>query len=120
LNWRTVKAAIAAALALIAIALIALPAAAQDLPGDARAGQKLVAAWCSECHLIGTPGPRGNAIGPGPAFADIAKLPSTTALALRVFLQSSHDHFFRRMPNVQLTRTEADDIIAYILSLKRN
>jgi mono/diheme cytochrome c family protein len=48
-------------------------------------------------------------------FAEVAKLPSTTALSLRVFLQTSH----KNMPNFTLNRTEADDVIAYILSRKR-
>ena len=115
MNGAAAIAAIAAALA-----LPAMPAAAQNWPADPAAGQKLATAWCGECHWIGAPELRGNIIGPGPAFADIAKIPSTTALALRVFLQSSHDNFFHRMPNVILSRSEAEDIIAYILSLKQN
>ena len=55
---------------------------------------------------------------PGASVADlteVANLPSTTALSLKVFLQSSH----KDMPNLILKPAEADDIIAYILSLKR-
>jgi cytochrome c len=48
-------------------------------------------------------------------FAEIAKLPSTTALSLKVFLQTSH----RNMPNFILQPDEAGDVVAYILSLKR-
>jgi hypothetical protein len=48
-------------------------------------------------------------------FAEIANLPSTTALSLRVFLRSSYN----RMPNFILQPRDADDIVAYILSLKR-
>lgn len=48
-------------------------------------------------------------------FAEVAQLPSTTALSLRVFLQTNHNE----MPNFTLKPSEADDIIAYILSLKR-
>ena len=48
-------------------------------------------------------------------FAEVANLPSTTALSLRVFLQSNH----KEMPNFNLKPAEADDIIIYILSLKR-
>ena len=48
-------------------------------------------------------------------FAEVANLPSTTALSLKVFLQTSH----KEMPNFSLKPAEADDIIAYILSLKR-
>jgi mono/diheme cytochrome c family protein len=86
-------------------------AQAQDLVGDVAAGRRLVAAWCSECHALVS----GTAAGKGgPAFTAIANMPSTTALSLRVFLQSSH----RTMPNLIIGRTETDDLIAYILSLK--
>jgi hypothetical protein len=40
---------------------------------------------------------------------------STTPLGLRVFLQTPHG----RMPDLHLTRDEVDNLIAYILSLRR-
>ena len=48
-------------------------------------------------------------------FAEIANVPSTTELSLKVFLRSSH----KSMPNFILQPAEADDIVAYILSLRR-
>ena len=48
-------------------------------------------------------------------FAAIANVPSTTAVSLKVFLQTSH----KNMPNFILQPEEADNIVAYILSLKR-
>ena len=39
---------------------------------------------------------------------------STTPLSLRVFLQTPHN----RMPDLHLSRTEIDDLIGYILSLR--
>lgn len=56
-----------------------------------------------------------RALTEAPSFPQVANLPSTTALALNVFLHTSHAD----MPNFQLTRRQADDIIAYILSLKQ-
>ena len=50
----------------------------------------------------------------GPAFTTIAAMPSTTGLALNVFLQSHHQW----MPSVRLDRDEMDAVIDYILSLK--
>jgi hypothetical protein len=62
-------------------------------------------------------------IGPGaapptgtdaaPTFAAVAAQPSTTALSLRVFLTATHS----RMPRLQLSRDEQDDLIGYILGL---
>ena len=49
------------------------------------------------------------------ALEDIANRPSTTALSLKEFLGSRH----KRMSDFILSRADADDVIAYILSLKR-
>ena len=42
-------------------------------------------------------------------------MPSTTELSLRVFLQSNH----RNMPNIIVKGQDLDDIVAFIMSLKR-
>jgi len=83
---------------------------AQNLGGNVDRGRTLAKAWCAECHRV-EPGRFGIFAAD---FAEVAKLPSTTALSLRVFLQSDH----KKMPNFSLKPGEADDIIAYILSLK--
>ena len=49
-----------------------------------------------------------------PTFAGIARRKSTTAMSLRVFLQSPH----ARMPDLHLSRDEIADVSAYILSLR--
>jgi hypothetical protein len=49
-----------------------------------------------------------------PAFSAVAAMPSTTARSLNVFLRTSHP----TMPNLMLTNTETEDVIAYILSLR--
>jgi mono/diheme cytochrome c family protein len=87
------------------------PIRAQDVGGNIQSGRALAQAWCAECHRIG-PGRLGISAAD---FGEVANLPSTTALSLRVFLQSNH----REMPNFSLRRAEAEDIVAYILSLKR-
>jgi cytochrome c len=87
------------------------PLAAQSSRGNVAAGRSLASQWCSGCHAV-----EPNSVGIFAAdFAEIAKLPSTTALSLKVFLQTSH----RSMPNFILQPDEANDIVAYILSLKR-
>jgi hypothetical protein len=50
------------------------------------------------------------------SFQSIADLPSTTGLSLNVFLHSSH----KKMPNLVLSHADSDNVIAYILSLKRH
>ena len=86
-------------------------ASAQDLRGNIAAGRDLAGHWCGNCHQIdgGPPARRGVS-----TFDQVARLPSTTALSLRVFLRTSHAD----MPNIQMSETDADDLIVYILSLK--
>ncbi len=98
--------------AAVVLAISTVVAAAQDVRGNVAKGRHLAEHWCSSCHRMstaGTPGRRGIA-----SFADVARLPSTTALSLRAFLYTSHAD----MPNIQLSPAEADDLIAFILSLK--
>jgi mono/diheme cytochrome c family protein len=83
---------------------------AQDVGGDVAAGRRIADQWCSACHQIDALSSGGLA----PTFPKVANLPSTTALSLKVFLRTSH----QKMPNIQLTRSEADAVVAYILSLK--
>lgn len=96
------------------LAVAALPAAAQTEPGDPRAGLRLAATWCANCHQVapGGPGPSTDA---APTFRSIAEMTSTTSMALRAFLQTPHPN----MPDYRLTREELDDVVAYLMSLKR-
>jgi mono/diheme cytochrome c family protein len=88
-----------------------MPIQAQDVGGDVGSGRALARAWCAQCHRV-EPGRHGIFEAD---FGEVANLSSTTALSLRVFLQSSH----KEMPNVTLKPAEIDDIVSYILSLKR-
>ncbi len=90
-------------------------ASGAPLPSDsASAGHRLAEAWCKDCHAIEplTVGARGSP----PDFTAIANRPSTTALALKVFMKTSH----HRMPNLIIAPEQADDLANYILSLRRN
>ena len=94
--------------ALGALLLIA-PALAQD----ATSGAQIVQSECAGCHAVGgeAKSPEPNA----PRFADVARLPSTTELSLKVFLRSSH----KNMPNIMLEPDEIDSVASYILGLKK-
>ena len=59
----------------------------------------------------GARGPAGDAAPPFPA---IARMPSTTEMSLRAFLQTPH----ARMPDYRLSTPELDGVVAYILSLR--
>jgi mono/diheme cytochrome c family protein len=98
---------------LAALALMcANPVLAQST-GNALAGHALARQWCASCHLIASG--EGRTSDVAPAFEAVARRPSTTQTSLRVFLQTPH----RQMPNYTLTRQETDDVVAYILGLRR-
>ena len=102
---------VVAVVAALALAASATASPAQEPKGNAAAGQRLAERWCTSCHQ-----PSGNAYAtyPNASFAQIARMPSTTALALRAFLRTSHPS----MPNIVLTPADTDDLVAYILSLR--
>ena len=69
--------------------------------------------WCSECHSVAPNRSSGNSAAP--SFKAVAAESSTTAYGLRVFLRTPHE----TMPNFVLNADDIDDIVSYILSLKR-
>ena len=87
---------------------------ASGASSDSAAGYRLAAAWCKDCHSIEA-ATAGASSGP-PDFTAIANRHATTALSLKVFLQTSHP----TMPNIILKPDESDSLVNYILSLKRN
>jgi mono/diheme cytochrome c family protein len=82
--------------------------------GDASAGRELTKTWCDSCHMVDPAEQRGVSNG-APPFAAIAGLKSTTFMGLEVFLQTPHG----RMPDLQLSRDQIDNVAAYILSLRK-
>ncbi len=92
-------------------ALALLPLTSLALAQDVAAGRAHARQVCAECHVVDGSGVRDG--GKAPGFADVARMPSTTELSLKVFLQSPH----ASMPSINLTQRELDDMVAYILSL---
>ncbi|MBI5262574.1 MAG: cytochrome c [Bradyrhizobium sp.] len=84
---------------------------AQPVSGDPSAGRRTAATLCMQCHQVSG---RTGAESPS-GFAEIANLSSTTPLSLKVFLRSNHN----RMPNLIISESDTDDLIAFILSLKK-
>jgi len=82
------------------LALVAASARAQD--GDAAAGHASARQACNACHVVEAEQQEPGLIVIGPAFRDIANTRGTTAMALQVFLTTSHP----KMPNLILTPGE--------------
>ena len=95
--------------------LMLTPSIAQPGPGDPRRGHELAARLCVNCHVSGaeTSGPVRADV---PSFPMISNRPGVTAehLAGRIIIPHP------AMPGIPLTSAEIRDIVAYIMSLKRN
>jgi mono/diheme cytochrome c family protein len=98
--------------AVLIAAFLALPVSAfgQPLAGNSLKGRQTATAICATCHQTNGRPPDGAA----PSFFDVANMPSTTALSLKVFLRTSHT----QMPNLIISDSDTDDLIAYIIALK--
>jgi cytochrome c len=107
---------IAILIAVAALVIIRVHSARGASRDDTRVaeGRRLAEAWCATCHTIDSKA--AGTANTAPDFAAIANQPSTTELSLKVFLRSSH----RNMPNLVLKPEQADNLVTYILSLKRN
>jgi mono/diheme cytochrome c family protein len=88
------------------------PALAQP-DGEPAAGREIATRLCSSCHRV-LPMTLSDPADP-PSFQSIADQPSTTGISLNVFFHSNH----RNMPNFIIKSGESNDLIAYILSLKK-
>lgn len=99
---------------LVLLALLAcIPAASAQTPGNPQRGRASAATLCAECHRT-EPGPGSSPLSAAPPFASVANTRGMNALALSVWLVTSHP----TMPNILLAPDTADDIIAYILTLR--
>jgi mono/diheme cytochrome c family protein len=79
---------------------------------DPNNGHEIVKRCCSSCHVVerDQKGPTAE----GTLFATIAKRPGFDTAKLAFFLLDPHP----KMPSMQLTRSEAADIAAYISTLR--
>lgn len=98
-----------------ALLLFAAPVFAQTLPGDPQKGRDLAMQTCSGCHFVAA-GQRPPAPVQAPPFTAIARDPATTEFRLRNFLRAPHPI----MPVLILSHEEADNVISFILSLKKD
>jgi mono/diheme cytochrome c family protein len=89
--------------------MIATPAPGADL----RHGAELAQRWCASCHVV-SPDQRQPTAEATP-FATIGAQPSFDAARVALSLLAPHP----RMPDMNLTRAEAEDLAAYMRSLGR-
>ena len=92
---------------LLLLLLLDTPALAQ---GDPEAGRELVRRWCTTCHVVDLEGTGTDA---GPALPALLAGKQRSADEIRGWLADPHPP----MPNLNLSRQEIDDILAYLESL---
>ncbi len=91
-------------LSFVLVTTIARPAEA----ADAQEGARLAQRWCASCHAISRE--QAQATTQAPPFSEIAKSPGFDAAKVAYFLLAPHP----RMPDMNLSRSEAGDLAAYI------
>jgi mono/diheme cytochrome c family protein len=97
-------------LAVLAFAGATVP----GLAADASNGQRLAERWCASCHLV-SPNQRQASADVAPFASIAAKTPQFNAHALAFFLLAPHP----KMPDMSLSRGEAEDLAAYIAQAGR-
>ena len=96
--------------ALLSVTILAAPAGAWA--ADAANGKKLAERWCVTCHIVSQQQKSGTT--QAPTFAEVAKRPHVDAPMVAFYLMAPHP----KMPDMSLSRAEAADLAAYIVSLK--
>ena len=80
---------------------------------DVGHGSALAQRWCASCHLVSSA--QRVEIDHSPSFASIAQRANFSAEKLAFFLLEPHP----KMPNMSLSRQEANDLAAYIAEQRR-
>lgn len=96
--------------ALLLFTILAAPSNAWA--ANATNGQRLAERWCASCHVVASGQKHGST--QAPPFSEVAKKEHMDAPMLALFLLLPHP----RMPDMALSRAEAADLAAYIVSLK--
>jgi mono/diheme cytochrome c family protein len=95
----------------VAIVLLASVSGSLAAPADADNGERLAKQWCAACHVVAADQTHGA--DNVPSFAAVAKKPGFSPDRIAQFLMNPHP----KMPDMQLGRTEAADLGAYIKTL---
>ena len=94
------------------MASLATATAQQPVPGDAARGKDVATNFCRGCHLVSRED-RGPVSDGVPSFMEVAARPGQTAASVAAVITSKHPV----MPTSPITRQQAADVAAYILSL---
>ena len=91
-------------------AFILVLAAGAAQAGDPAAGRRVADRWCSSCHVVNSQSGGTDAV---PTLESIATDRQRGPAWVRQWLNAPHPP----MPDPNLTRTEIEDVVAYLESL---
>lgn len=98
---------------LLGLVLLGVALSQAAVAADVANGEKLAKRWCAACHVVAADQKSGNTqVAP---FSAIAKVPNFDAAKLALYLLTPHP----KMPDMSLSRSEAADLAAYIVSQGR-
>jgi mono/diheme cytochrome c family protein len=97
---------------LFTAALTLIGGVGASLAQDLENGRRLSERWCIECHDIGTPRTKPSRVISFPA---IAEKPGISSEMIASFLLMPH----ATMPNMPLTRKDAQDIGTFIMKMRQ-
>ncbi len=92
--------------------VVLLTSMASAQPVDPVAGRRLANRWCTSCHVVDSGKGGTDAV---PTLASIAHDPNRGPNWARQWLSSPHPP----MPDLNLSRNEIEDVVAYLQSLAR-
>ena len=95
----------------LAVALALFESVAAASAQNVENGQRLSERWCTECHAIAP----GTGKSRAPSFAAIADKEKISTEMIASFLRLPH----ATMPNVPLRGSDAQDIAAFIMGMKK-
>lgn len=98
--------------ALFQVIVVLLASTVRGDAADPEHGLALAKRWCASCHVVSPEQQRASA--DVPPFSTVARSPNFDAKQLAYFLLNPHP----KMPDLPLSRAAADDIAAYIATLK--
>jgi mono/diheme cytochrome c family protein len=98
-----------------AFAMILHPDADAQTDGNRAKGRAFALQTCTPCHRVAPDQLSPPRFATAPDFDAIARTRGMTETSLHAFLSSPHPS----MPNLILSQREQDDVIAYILSLRK-
>jgi len=100
-----------------ALAPASLPKSAEPTvaAGDPEAGHAFALATCSVCHVVSPDQVSPREFTTAPDFQSIANTNGISGVALHEFLFGTHP----TMPNMHLSEPQADNLIAFILKLRK-